>query len=285
MCKKIAIYGKGGIGKSTIASNISMSLLQMGFRVLQFGCDPKSDSTSTLRKGKHIPTVLDFLRDDPSGDVHNVIYERNNGLFCVEAGGPIPGVGCAGRGIITAIEQFNINNIFKELDLDYVIFDVLGDVVCGGFAMPIRNHVADLVYTISSADFMSIYAANNLMKGISRYSNSNGALFGGIIANSINLDYQREMIFEYAQKCSTNVLNFIPRSVNITKAELNHHTIVEEFPNSSESKIFQDLACSLVLQENGIIPNPCSEDELYLFSREWSKKILEKTYYEQPSLL
>lgn len=285
MCKKIAIYGKGGIGKSTIASNISMSLLQMGFRVLQFGCDPKSDSTSTLRKGKHIPTVLDFLRDNPSGDVHDVIYEGENGLFCVEAGGPIPGVGCAGRGIIAAIEQFNMNNIFKELDLDYVIFDVLGDVVCGGFAMPIRNHVADLVYTISSADFMSIYAANNLMKGISRYSNSNGALLGGIIANSINMEYQREMISEYAHKCSTCVLNFIPRSVNITKAELNYRTVVEAFPDSNESKIFQDLTYSIIRQDMGIIPNPCSNDELYLFSREWSKKILDNTYYGQPSVL
>lgn len=274
MYKKIAIYGKGGIGKSTVASNISMSLSMMGYRVLQFGCDPKSDSTSTLRGGRHIQTVLDYLKDNPNGDIHNVIYKGLSNVYCVESGGPIPGVGCAGRGIITAIEQFNSNKIFEELSLDYVIFDVLGDVVCGGFAMPIRNHVADLVYTVSSADFMSIYAANNLMKGILRYSNSNGALFGGIIANSINSEYQKAIISEYAEKCSSTIMCCVPRSLNITKAELSGHTVVDLFPMSPESKIFQKLACSIVEQDKGIIPRPCTDEDLYSFSKEWSKKLI-----------
>lgn len=280
MCKKIAIYGKGGIGKSTIASNLSMALSNKGYRVLQFGCDPKSDSTSTIRGGKYIPTVLDFIRDNPTADIHQVIFKGHNGIYCVEAGGPLPGVGCAGRGIIAAIEQFSSNNIFEELGLDYVIFDVLGDVVCGGFAMPIRNHVADIVYTVSSADFMSIYAANNLLKGILKYSNSNGALFGGIIANNINADYQRDIISEYAKKCSTEVITYIPRSISITKSELNGHTVVEKYPKSSESILFYGLAEFVTMQKDGIIPHPCKDDELNSFSKKWAKLLLNNDFNE-----
>ncbi|MDR2670895.1 MAG: AAA family ATPase, partial [Oscillospiraceae bacterium] len=174
--KQIAIYGKGGIGKSTTTSNLSAALSKMGFKVMQFGCDPKSDSTNTLRDGSYIPTVLDTLREKSSVDAHDVIFEGFNGIYCVEAGGPAPGVGCAGRGIITAVELFKHQRIFEELDLDYVIYDVLGDVVCGGFAVPIREGIAQHVFTVSSSDFMSIYAANNLFRGIQKYSRSGGAL-------------------------------------------------------------------------------------------------------------
>jgi nitrogenase iron protein NifH len=147
--KKIAIYGKGGIGKSTTTSNISAALTTMGYKVMQFGCDPKSDSTNTLRDGTYIPTVLDSLREKGKVDAREVIYTGFNGIYCVEAGGPQPGVGCAGRGIITAVELFNQQRVFEELDIDVVIFDVLGDVVCGGFAVPIREVIAKHVFTVS----------------------------------------------------------------------------------------------------------------------------------------
>ena len=280
MIRKIAIYGKGGIGKSTISSNLSMSLSVMGYRVMQFGCDPKSDSTSTIRGGVRLPTVLDFVRDNPQGDIHEVIYEGSNGVLCVEAGGPTPGVGCAGRGIISAIEQFNAKNIFDELGVDYVIFDVLGDVVCGGFAMPIRNHVADIVYTVTSSDFMSIYAANNLMRGLQRYASYSGALFGGLIANSVNADYQRQIIDEYAVMSSTNVLCHIPRSLAITKAELCGNTIVDLFPDFPESRIFRLLAENIVEKKTGVIPRSCSDEELYAFSKKWSMILLNTTLDE-----
>lgn len=143
--KSIAIYGKGGIGKSTTTSNISAALSKMGYKVMQFGCDPKSDSTNTLRNGNYIPTVLDTLREKDKVDAHDVIFEGFNGVYCVESGGPCPGVGCAGRGIITAVQFFKQQRIFEELDLDYIIYDVLGDVVCGGFAMPIREGIAEHV--------------------------------------------------------------------------------------------------------------------------------------------
>ncbi|MDF2572149.1 MAG: nifH1 2, partial [Sporomusa sp.] len=164
--KQIAIYGKGGIGKSTTTSNISASLSKLGYKVMQFGCDPKADSTNTLRGGTYIPTVLDTLREKNKVQAEDVIYKGFNGVYCVEAGGPAPGVGCAGRGIITAVQLLKQLKVYDELDLDVVIYDVLGDVVCGGFAVPIREGIAEHVFTVSSADFMAIYAANNLFKGI-----------------------------------------------------------------------------------------------------------------------
>ncbi|MCZ7398655.1 MAG: AAA family ATPase, partial [Candidatus Methanoperedens sp.] len=178
--KQIAIYGKGGIGKSTTTSNISVALTELGFKVMQIGCDPKSDSTNTLRGGKFIPTVLDTLRSGKAIKPEDIVYEGYGGVLCVEAGGPEPGVGCAGRGIISAVDILKQQKIYELYKPDVVIYDVLGDVVCGGFAMPIREQLAKQVYTVTSSDFMAIYAANNLFKGIRKYSNNGGALLGGI---------------------------------------------------------------------------------------------------------
>jgi hypothetical protein len=166
--KQIAIYGKGGIGKSTTTSNLSAALADMGYKVMQFGCDPKADSTNTLRDGSYIPTILDLLREKGRVEPRDAIFEGYNGIYCVEAGGPSPGVGCAGRGIITAVQLLKQQNIYEELGLDYVIYDVLGDVVCGGFAVPIREGIAKHVFTVSSSDFMSIYSANNRFRGIQK---------------------------------------------------------------------------------------------------------------------
>ena len=166
--KQIAIYGKGGIGKSTTTSNISAALSRQGYKVMQFGCDPKADSTNTLRGGTYIPTVLDTMREKTQVKPEDVIFKGFNGIYCVEAGGPAPGVGCAGRGIITAVQLLKQLKVYEELDLDVIIYDVLGDVVCGGFAVPIREGIAEHVFTVSSADFMAIYAANNLFKGIQK---------------------------------------------------------------------------------------------------------------------
>ena len=204
--KQIAIYGKGGIGKSTTTSNISAALAKAGYRIMQVGCDPKSDSTNTLRDGKYIPTVLDTLREKKVFKLDEVVYEGFGGVLCVEAGGPAPGVGCAGRGIITAVQLLKQLKAFDDLNLDMVIYDVLGDVVCGGFAMPIREGIAKHVFTVSSADFMAIYAANNLFRGIAKYSNSGGALLGGVIANSINTPYAREIIDDFVERTSTQAV-------------------------------------------------------------------------------
>ncbi|MDR0706659.1 MAG: nitrogenase iron protein [Treponema sp.] len=273
--KQIAIYGKGGIGKSTTTSNLSAALSKAGYRVMQFGCDPKSDSTNTLRGGTYIPTVLDTLREKGSVNVHDVIFEGFNGIYCVEAGGPAPGVGCAGRGIITAVELFKQQKVFEELELDFVIYDVLGDVVCGGFAVPIREGIAQHVFTVSSGDFMSIYASNNLFKGIKKYSNNGGALLGGIIANSINQGYSREIVDDFADRTKTQVMQYVPRSITVTQSELKGKTTIEAAPDSEQAKIYRELAERVAAHEESKAPSPLELDELRQWAAGWSDKLLE----------
>ncbi|MHB8064203.1 MAG: nitrogenase iron protein [Ruminiclostridium sp.] len=266
--KQIAIYGKGGIGKSTTTSNISAALSVAGYKVMQFGCDPKSDSTNTLRGGNYIPTVLDTLREKNTVKAHEVIFKGFNGIHCVEAGGPAPGVGCAGRGIITAVQLFKQQNIFEELDLDYVIYDVLGDVVCGGFAVPIREGIAEHVFTVSSADFMAIYAANNLFKGIHKYSNSGGALLGGVIANSINAPYAKDIIDDFVKQTNTQVVEYVPRSVTVTQSELQGKTTIEAAPESKQAQVYKSLAAKIAGHEESKVPSPLEVSQL----REWAAK-------------
>jgi nitrogenase iron protein NifH len=271
--KQIAIYGKGGIGKSTTTSNLSAALSKLGFKVMQFGCDPKSDSTNTLRDGKYIPTVLETMRENGVVKANDVIFQGFNGIYCVEAGGPAPGVGCAGRGIITAVELFKQQNIFEELDLDFVIYDVLGDVVCGGFAVPIREGIAEHVFTVSSSDFMSIYAANNLFRGIEKYSNSGGALLGGVIANSMNHKYSVEIINDFAEKTHTKVMEYIPRSITVTQSELQGKTTIEAAPESEQAKIYLRLAEKIAAHDASKTPVPLGVNELREWAASWSQQI------------
>lgn len=272
--KQIAIYGKGGIGKSTTTSNLTAALSKMGYKVMQFGCDPKSDSTNTLRGGEYIPTVLDTLRDKGSVRASDVVFEGFNGIYCVEAGGPAPGVGCAGRGIITAVSLFKQQKTFEELDLDYIIYDVLGDVVCGGFAVPIREGIAEHVFTVSSSDFMAVYAANNLFKGIKKYSNSGGALLGGVIANSINQPYSKDIIDDFALQTQTQIIEYVPRSVTVTQAELQGKTTIEAFPDSAQAKVYTSLAEKIAAHEVSKTPAPLETNELREWAAKWATQIL-----------
>lgn len=272
--KQIAIYGKGGIGKSTTTSNISAALAKEGYKVMQFGCDPKSDSTNTLRGGKYIPTVLDTLREKNKIKAEEVIFEGFGGVYCVEAGGPAPGVGCAGRGIITAVELLKQLKVFEELDLDFVIYDVLGDVVCGGFAIPIREGIAKHVFTVSSADFMAVYAANNLFKGIQKYSNNGGALLGGIIANSINAPYAKDIIDDFADKTHTQVVQYIPRSVTVTQSELMGKTTIEAAPQSEQARVYTSLAIKIAEHIESKVPSPLEIRDLREWAAVWANQLL-----------
>ena len=272
--KQIAIYGKGGIGKSTTTSNLSAALSEMGLKVMQFGCDPKSDSTNTLRDGKYIPTVLDTLREKKIVKAHDVIFEGFNGIYCVEAGGPAPGVGCAGRGIITAVELFKQQKVFEELDLDLVIYDVLGDVVCGGFAVPIREGIAEHVFTVSSSDFMSVYASNNLFKGISKYSSSGGALLGGVIANSMGSPFSKEIIDDFVNKTQTQIIEYVPRSVTVTQSELQGKTTIEAAPNSKQADVYRSLAAKIASHEESKTPAPLDTVELRKWAAKWGDYLL-----------
>lgn len=271
--KQIAIYGKGGIGKSTTTSNISAALSKMGYKVMQFGCDPKSDSTNTLRDGKYIPTILDTLRSNSRLNARDVIFEGFNGVYCVEAGGPAPGVGCAGRGITASVQLMKQQRIYEELDLDFVIYDVLGDVVCGGFAVPIREGIAEHVFTVSSSDFMSIYASNNLMRGIQKYSNSGGALFGGVIGNSVNAGYSKDILDDFARRTQTNIVEYVPRSVTVTQAELLGKTTIEAAPDSEQAQVYMRLAKKIAEHEVSQVPAPMTVEELRDWAASWSEQL------------
>ncbi|MDR3315524.1 MAG: nitrogenase iron protein [Coriobacteriales bacterium] len=272
--KQIAIYGKGGIGKSTTTSNLSAALSDQGYRVMQFGCDPKADSTNTLRDGTYIPTVLDLLREKNKVDAHEAIFTGYNNIYCVEAGGPAPGVGCAGRGIITAVQLLKQQKIFEELDLDYVIYDVLGDVVCGGFAVPIREGIAQHVFTVSSADFMAIYAANNLFKGIQKYSNAGGALLGGVIANSMGHPYQRKIIDDFVERTHTQVMQYVPRSITVTQSELSGKTTIEAAPDSEQAGVYRELARRIDEHTESTVPAPLEPGELKDWAASWADQLV-----------
>lgn len=272
--KQIAIYGKGGIGKSTTTSNISAALSVAGYKVMQIGCDPKSDSTVTLRGGEYIPTILDTLREKKNAKAEDLIFQGFNGVYCVEAGGPAPGVGCAGRGIITAVELLKQQRVFESLDLDFVIYDVLGDVVCGGFAVPVREGIAEHVFTVSSSDFMAIYAANNLFTGIKKYSNNGGALLGGVIANSINAPYARHIIDDFVARTNTQVIEYVPRSITVTQAELQGKTTIEAFPGSEQADVYKRLAARIAAHNESKVPEPLDVHELRRWAAEWSDQIL-----------
>ena len=193
----------------------------------------------------------------------------------MEAGGPAPGVGCAGRGIITAVQLFKQQNIFEELDLDIVIYDVLGDVVCGGFAVPIREGIAEHVFTVSSSDFMSVYASNNLFKGIQKYSNAGGALLGGVIANSINKPYAKDIIDDFAARTHTQIMQYVPRSVTVTQSELQGKTTIEAAPDSEQAKIYIELAKRIAAHEKSTIPAPMEVAELREWAADWGNQLLQ----------
>jgi nitrogenase iron protein NifH len=281
--KQIAIYGKGGIGKSTTTSNLSAALSDLGYSVMQVGCDPKNDSTNTLRKGKPIPTVMDTVRSG-SNDLDNLVFEGYNGVYCVEAGGPEPGVGCAGRGIIAAIELLDNNGIIDNIDPDIVIYDVLGDVVCGGFAMPIRQGIAEQVYTVTSSDYMAIYAVNNLFKGILKYSGSGGALLGGIIGNSIGKLSHRDMINDFSEKTETNVIEFIPRSTTVTMCELDGVTTIEGAPESQQAEVYRQLARNVIANKEAYIPKPFEAQDLADWASSWVSNLIKEEKIAQEGI-
>jgi len=262
--RQIAIYGKGGIGKSTVASNLCMALRDEGLRVMQVGCDPKRDSTRILTGGRLIPTVLDTYRenlrkgrDEYAITLKDIVFEGSNGVYCVESGGPEPGIGCAGRGVLTAIRILGDLGAFKAYDLDVVVYDVLGDVVCGGFAQPIRQGFAREIYLLCSGAFMSIYAANNIAKGISRLARRGRTGLGGVICNSAgDEEFERMVLSDFASRLGSGLIHLIPRSPIIQACEVENRTVLEHSPDSDEARAFHELAREIMANKVPVIPTP-----------------------------
>ena len=262
--RKVAIYGKGGIGKSTTTQNTVAALAEMGKKVMVVGCDPKADSTRLLLGGLAQQTVLDTLRDEGEDvelcDIRKCGY---GSTLCVESGGPEPGVGCAGRGIITSINMLEQLGAYQESEsLDYVFYDVLGDVVCGGFAMPIRDGKAEEIYIVCSGEMMAMYAANNICKGIMKFAEAGTVRLGGLICNSRKVDNEREMIAEFAHRLGTEMVHFVPRDNDVQRAEINRKTVIEWNPEVPQADEYRTLARNFDNKKKFVVPTPMKIDEL-----------------------
>jgi nitrogenase iron protein NifH len=261
--RQIAFYGKGGIGKSTTSQNTIAGLSELGVRVMIVGCDPKADSTRLMLHSKAQTTVLHLAADRGSVEdveLEEVLLTGYGGVRCVESGGPEPGVGCAGRGIITAINFLEENGAYEDLDL--VSYDVLGDVVCGGFAMPIREGKAQEIYIVTSGEMMAMYAANNIARGILKYAHSGGVRLGGLICNSRKVDREIELIETLADRLNTQMIHFVPRDNIVQHAELRRMTVIEYSPECNQANEYRALAKKIKDNTNLAIPTPITMDEL-----------------------
>ncbi|MBO6206469.1 MAG: nitrogenase iron protein [Lachnospiraceae bacterium] len=260
--RQVAIYGKGGIGKSTTTQNLTAGLTELGKKVMVVGCDPKADSTRLLLNGLAQKTVLDTLREEGEiDDLSYIVKEGFGGTRCVESGGPEPGVGCAGRGIITSIGMLEDLGAYDD-DLDYVFYDVLGDVVCGGFAMPIREGKAQEIYIVASGEMMALYAANNICKGIQKYAVKGGVRLGGIICNSRKVDRERDLLEAFAKELGSQLIYFVPRDNEVQRAEIQKKTVIDHNPEHPQAQEYRNLAQAIEDNQMFVIPKPMTQERL-----------------------
>ena len=260
--RQIAIYGKGGIGKSTTTQNLTAGLAEKGKHVMVVGCDPKADSTRLLLGGLNQRTVLDTIRETGGRvDLEDILQTGFEGIKCVESGGPEPGGGCAGRGIITSIGLRERLGAYTD-DLDYVFYDVLGDVVCGGFAMPLREGKAKEIYIVASGEMMALYAANNISKGVARFAQKGGVRIGGIICNSRLVDRERDLLEAFSAELNTQLIYFVPRDNLVQRAEINRQTVIQYDPTSNQADEYRNLAEAIDQNTHFTIPTPMTQQRL-----------------------
>lgn len=261
--RQIAFYGKGGIGKSTTSQNTLAAMAEVGQRILIVGCDPKADSTRLILHCKAQTTVLHLAAERGAVEdleLEEVLITGFRGIKCVESGGPEPGVGCAGRGIITAINFLEENGAYSGVD--FVSYDVLGDVVCGGFAMPIREGKAQEIYIVTSGEMMAMFAANNIARGVLKYAHTGGVRLGGLICNSRKTDREDELISTLAARLSTQMIHFVPRDNIVQHAELRRMTVNEYAPDSNQANEYRTLADKIIKNNFLAVPTPIEMDEL-----------------------
>ena len=248
---KVAIYGKGGIGKSTVTSNLAAAFANMGKRVIQIGCDPKADSTINLLGGEALRPVMNFMReeDEEPDELAQISKEGYGGILCIETGGPTPGLGCAGRGIIATFQLLEDMDLFAHYKPDVVLYDVLGDVVCGGFAAPIREGYAEKVLIVTSGEKMALYAANNISSAVRNFEDRSYARVFGIVLNHRNVENEMEKVQAFSEKIGVPIVGEVPRSDEIIRWEDQGKTVIEGNPDSEISKCFFDLAELLLKEE------------------------------------
>jgi nitrogenase iron protein NifH len=263
--RQIAIYGKGGIGKSTISSNITAAISSMGLKPAQIGCDPKADSVNTLMNGNFIDTISDITRQHGSSEdaILKAIHFGYNNILCIESGGPLPGQGCAGRGVLVALDLIRKYRIFEKNNIDIAVYDVLGDIVCGGFAQPIRHSYAEEVYIVTSGEYMSLYAANNIAKSIKLFAEQGlNVRLAGIIANLRDVENEREIVQEFASRLGVQIISFIPRSKHVQMSEMQGKTVIEVFSQSNQFSIYTELARKILNNQEKFIPEPLEKYDI-----------------------
>ena len=249
---KIAVYGKGGIGKSTTVSNVAAALAGQGLRVMQIGCDPKADSTTMLHGGTRIPTVLDLVRERKDNfSLEEMVVQGFGGVICVEAGGPTPGLGCAGRGIVAALDKLAEKGAYEVYKPDLVIYDVLGDVVCGGFSMPMRKGYADEVFILTSGENMALHAAANIAMALDHFKDRGYARLGGLILNRRDVPREEEKAAELAEDLHSAIIGSLHRSETVQEAEELGKTVLEAFPDSAMAEEYRALARQVLRQAGG----------------------------------
>ncbi|MFT6926029.1 MAG: nitrogenase iron protein NifH [Psychromonas sp.] len=262
--RQCAIYGKGGIGKSTTTQNLVAALAELKQKVMIIGCDPKADSTRLILHSKMQNTIMEMAAEAGSVEdieLEDVLLTGYGDVKCVESGGPEPGVGCAGRGVITAINFLEEEGAYTE-DLDFVFYDVLGDVVCGGFAMPIRENKAQEIYIVCSGEMMAMYAANNIAKGICKYAKTGSVRLAGLICNSRNTAREDELIMELASQMGTQMIHFVPRDNIVQRAEIRRMTVIEYDPTCAQADQYRTLANKIINNKMFVVPTPITMDEL-----------------------
>jgi nitrogenase iron protein NifH len=263
--RSLAFYGKGGVGKSTVVSNLTATLAQRGRKVLQVGCDPKRDSSRNLIKTFPPITLMDLLAAGRSNLApEDLIMDGGAGVECIEVGGPKPGVGCAGRGLGRLFEELEGMEVFDR-GYDYIFYDVLGDVVCGGFAVPMRDGYAEEVYVVTSGEFMSLYAANNIARGIANYAEQGDIRMGGLIANVKDLAFDRALVEQFAQRIGSHVVGWLEWDKVVYEAERRRQPVVRYRPEHPYVQTWEQLADALEKQARPHIPKPMSDVELDLF--------------------
>lgn len=260
--KRIAIYGKGGIGKSSTASNVAAACAEDGYKVMIIGCDPKSDSSITLLGGKRIPTILDLLRQGVKVKEEDIVFHGYRNVRCVEVGGPEPGIGCAGRGIIVAIKT--LRDMCKEMDdMDLIIYDVPGDIVCGGFVAPIKKGLVNDAYVLTSGEYMPLYAANNICKGLSKIDTR----LSGVICNSRSVTREEEIVRRFAEEIGSKLVSFIPKEQIVQDCERDGFSVLEKAPDSDIALVYRDLARAIMSNSESALPKSLEDERLRELTR------------------
>lgn len=271
--RQIALYGKGGIGKSTAACNISIALTEMGRKVMQVGCSPKVDSTAFLLGGEPPDwSILDYSREIGVSErtVMDVITVGYMDIVCVEAGGPDPGEGCAGRGVSMALDLLKEYNVAAKYGVDFVVYDVIGDVVCGGFGQPMRSGYAREVYLVSSGELMSLYSSNNISKAIASMSGITKDIgVAGLINNMRGVDGELDLVNEFADRLGIPVKANIPRSPLVQEAEGRGGTVIQIFPESDMAGVFRTLASTILNNSQTVIPHPMELEDIMALVRKY----------------